>query len=550
MPYQVLLLLILCLGGFLIVNKAALWFPRGSRADKVTLVLVGSVAALAVFGYTRFGNFFGPSSTGLRTFHYHDIYHYALGAKYFQELGYYSLYDCTYVALRDLSARGVSIPSITDIRSLQNPDVSLPAGQVYDLKQNECRARFAPERWRAFQSDLKVFLDLGWQDQWWRVMLFDLGFNPPPTWNLIMGRLINLVPINPASLSLLPFWDMLLIFPVAGYLIWRSFGAYPAGGYLIAAGTSWLASYEWTGGSFSRQTWLFLLIVALCCLKKGSYRTSAVFFALTSAFRIFPVFFFLGAVWALLGRAYRQADLRVRLVNFLFYFAATASLLFLGSVLWYGTESWADFFHKIIKHGSTFWVMHIGFDKYAVFSPAIAGQNFWFADGLVRFVAWQERLRAIYAAHFLWFTLIKWGALSAALGIGWRVREWLSALLIGGTILFFFQMPANYYYMYLALFPVVIFPARPDWRAAVRLALVFALLAAVSVMPLLSPDQIIHNGYINTLVFCFFLLLYLTFLPPRYSRAFLRKLASRFGRRSKLARLKSTLEMGSSRSPE
>ena len=69
------------------------------------------------------------------------------------------------------------------------------------------------------------------------------------------------------------------------------------------------------------------------------------------------------------------------------------------------------------------------------------------------------------------------------------------------------HLPANYYYVYLALFPAVLWTNRADWNAAFRMLLVFGMLIAISVSTWMGAGWPVQNGWINGSILTFFVLL-------------------------------------------
>src|SRR5262249_22128705 len=141
---------------------------------------------------------------------------------------------------------------------------------------------------------------------------------------------------------------------------------------------------------------------------------------------------------------------------------ATGGALCLGalvivSLIFFGPVKWRDFFDNIIMHNKTFFVMHIGFDKVAVFSPDIGNKNFWYGEGLGRFNDWNRELNARYAAHRFFFGFVKLIALATTAFVSMHIAAPAAAMMFGWCVLFFFNVPANYYYVFLALLPVVLY---------------------------------------------------------------------------------------------
>ena len=533
--HHVIYILLLTTGAFLILNKVIFRFSDKSLMGVVSAFLLLIITLFSIWGYTRFGNFHEYGQYGKHTYHYSEIYQYSMGAKYFKELGYFKLYDFTYVALRELRKEGTRIPQIDNIRSLKNVDTASPAEKVYQTQKYEYLSNFSQTRWNEFKNDLKTFLDFGWEDQWWKGMLFDLGFNPPPTWITFgAGWVANLFPFSQTTMEIFPLIDMFFLFILAGYFIFRSFGFYPLCGYLIIIGTNGIASYAWTGGSYFRHDWVCSLILAICFLKEEKYILSGIFFGLSTALRIFPAFFFAGAIWSLLHKVYKDRSFANNLINFILSGLTTTLILFSLSIFLFGFNYWHDFFEKIINHNNQLWVNHITFKKYFVFSKDIGNQNFWFVPGLQNFAVWQVNLNQIIQSKIILFESMRFLMLLSSLIIAFSIPPFVASFVVGGTILFLFSIPANYYYVYLAILPVLFFSLSGKWAHSLRMILSFVLMLSILLTPLISQDSIIGNGYINTLIFYFFITMYLSFLieiffdkNPSYKELLLNYLSER-----------------------
>ena len=64
-----------------------------SKARRAGLLLLAVVAFASSYNFFRWRHYDG--------IHAHEVFHYYLGAKYFSELGYFDLYECTVVALAE-----------------------------------------------------------------------------------------------------------------------------------------------------------------------------------------------------------------------------------------------------------------------------------------------------------------------------------------------------------------------------------------------------------------------------------------------------------------
>src|SRR6187431_827943 len=110
---------------------------------------------LTVVAFFTYFDFFNPNVRYSEYYHRHEFYHYYLGSKYFKEVGYKQLYECTAVAEVDLG-RGAQIRK-REIRDLRvNLIKPMEATEVIKDPQH-CKKNFTPERWEAFKKDVDWF---------------------------------------------------------------------------------------------------------------------------------------------------------------------------------------------------------------------------------------------------------------------------------------------------------------------------------------------------------------------------------------------------------
>src|SRR5690606_2875017 len=86
----------LCLLGALLLIAEVRARRMGVRLRERTVKWIAiAMTALAFLTYFDFGN---PNVRYREYYHRHEFYHYYLGSKYFEEVRYTRLYDCTLVA--------------------------------------------------------------------------------------------------------------------------------------------------------------------------------------------------------------------------------------------------------------------------------------------------------------------------------------------------------------------------------------------------------------------------------------------------------------------
>jgi len=321
--------LLLWAGGFGAASAAR---PAPSaRAASLRRLALGALAALA---FASNFNFF--VWTGVHT---HELYHYYLGSKYFPELGYFRLYECSAEALwPDARALPASVREITDLHSKRRR----PAAEVLAAAP-DCSAEFAPARWAAFQHDVGVFRRL-MGDDGLAMALTDHGYNPSPVWTLIGRPLATLVPAGPPGLWLLARIDLWLLVALFSAIGW-AFGFEALCLAAIAWGACGHTRYQWTGDAFLRQVWLAASLSAICLARKGRDATAGALLALASLERVFPVLLFAGYGLETLRRLLRERRLERRFVR-LALGAGIAALVLAGAgtaVAGRGVGVWREF---------------------------------------------------------------------------------------------------------------------------------------------------------------------------------------------------------------
>lgn len=283
---RIILLLVLA-GIFLFL---ALGRPLSKRTRTLVFVVLGG----ALLSYPNFG-FFHVYQYG--TIHYWDAYHYFMGAKYLPELGYFKLYEATYVAGRELGA----FSDITHVRDLP----TYLGRWVSSIDAQAVRGRFSGERWEMFKRDL-AFLHP--RVPKWPAFFLDHGYNDPPPRALLLHLLVRWVPANRLTLGVLTSLDYLLMVVAFGF-VWWAFGNIPAALTCAFLALSFFSRFDFIGGSILRWDWMAALLGGVAAFTRGFGRTAGILFAFAILARIFPVLFLVPlAIKWLQGRRAGRAD--------------------------------------------------------------------------------------------------------------------------------------------------------------------------------------------------------------------------------------------------
>lgn len=335
-----------------------------------------------------------------RPFHFHEFVHYYLGPKYFPEIGYLGLYDCLTLADREIAAEEHHPPRITGpVRDLAD----ILTDKTDEASMAQCRAgaraRFSDSRWAAFKDDVRELARLT-QDRSWNSVIFDAGYNPPPSSVVLSQPLANWIPIRAGPWpTYLVATGIDLILLLICYLVMRvGFGNITALVFVTFFGASYVSDYSWNGGSVLRFTWFVALVLGIVALKQKRWALAGALFGFATCDRLFPFAFAAAAMIPVAVRARRSAEHRAILRTFALYFGGVVVLLVLASLIMFGASAWSVFFARIGQHEDVYHVLHLGLKKVLTFRDWVPFQNFHGHDGNDRYRMWNLALRETWAS--------------------------------------------------------------------------------------------------------------------------------------------------------
>ena len=411
-------------------------------------------APLAVLGFLSFIGWwnFGAFGFGGGYFHYHEFFHYYLGAKYSTELGYTGLYECVAVAEVQQGRRHeVDNRWIRDLRTNElRPGYAVVTG-------SSCADRFiSTARWDEFKHDVAWFRDRLGPEKWLNVQM-DHGYNATPAWTVVGRVLANTGPIGSFRIAALWWIDPVLLMAMWG-VVWWAFGWRVMCVALVWWGTNYPARYNFTGGAFLRQDWLLLAVAGLAFARRG--RMVAAGFSLTwsALLRIFPGFIVLGLVLKALIAAWRGRRFRLERGHRQFVAGAVLALAVLLplslTVRGEGPEplsAWKGFLENSQKLLSTPLVNHLGLPVVVAFHSSGRSErirDYWVDSP---WDMWKESRRRVFAERrAIYFALV--AGFSVLLALAVRQQEDWAALSLGvGAIPIFTELTCYYYCILLGL---------------------------------------------------------------------------------------------------
>ncbi len=401
-------------------------------------------AMLGAIGYLNFGSFHG------RTFiHHWEQFHYALGAKYFPELGYNGLYAASIEAQRTRDPNVVLHPSYRDLRTNQVVALDAPDEVAH---RKAVVARFGAERWRAFVADHDFFVAHNAPGYLASIRL-DHGFNPPPSWTFVARLFAGWPKIDGDTLSALATLDLFLLAALF-VVVARAYGTRWACVALALFGINYAGRYFWVGGAFLREDWLAATVVGICLLERKRYAWAGAALGYAAAVRIFPVLFLFGpAVLVLRSLVRRERPPRWALDLGLGFALAIALAFGAGSLTGRGPAAWAEFSEHIAQHSRTWLTNNVGLADTVLYDGATFRREIVDFSLPEPWIHWQAKMDAVAASRrpLLWLAqaLLLFGVGAAA----WRMEPARAAML-GIIVVFALLLTTCYYWQMLLIVPL------------------------------------------------------------------------------------------------
>ena len=464
------------------------------------------VAVLFSFGvYHNLGNFRGGGFV-----HIADMFNYYVNTKYFNEVGYFDLYDAVIVADTEQGNQLAGLPFYTDLRTYQNTHRERAlqnAGRI--------RSRFSSERWSAFKEDVAFFKTATGMPRspgGLMFLLMDHGYNGSPVSTLVLGTIANIVPVT--QLKLLSFFDVFLMLAMGG-LVFRTFGLEMGALFSVYFCVNVLNAADSISGCFLRYDWLFYIVVAVCLLERKRYASSAFFLTLSAMLRVFPAALFYGMAVVIFKNAKVTGVVEKKFKRFILAAGVTGAALFLlpavstGAVL----QPWRDFSQKIELHDRGVYVNHLGFRGIALFeSNHLSLESFvniytsTRTPDIVRH--WQNVKEAELKEKRPVIAFVSILVLICLSAIIWKRESETEAVLWPLVFVYTASYPAHYYYGFLCLFVLLFFKRANSLDALVPLCLLLSLNIAALLSDYGGASPIVFYTLINIYLFiCFSLIL-------------------------------------------
>ena len=469
------LLLLLAVGA---ASGGLLLRRYGARAG----VALGFAAALA-FGVDAARI---PPSSHHFPIHTWNQFHYVLGTRYFDEVGYEDLYLTVLLADADGPRHFLGIDKIRDMRTY----TPLTRREAMDRAAEEgIRARFTPERWARLQADIDVFYPLLSKSTWSGVFR-DLGYNPSPAWVALHRPLLDRVDLNRRSLEGLAALQVPMYLGMLG-VAWWAFGL-RATLWILLWNLIFFGNRGRVLGGYWSYDWLALTLLAAAAIARGRAVAGAISVGLVGMMRGFSGLMALGPTMravAEVARGRRPTGFELRFLLVLALVMAGLGGISLSTGR--GLEAWGEWADKISLHSSRIGVggNHLGL-------RTLFGEDYSM-PGITEDLELRRTISVAQAGAY---------RVAQAILLGWTLlvlprRGRLDGALLGFVAAFAIMVLSRYYY---AAWSVLLLLGTRDGqregRPVVQLGM-FAVLATFEVLSAVggfSPQA--KHQYVNELL--------------------------------------------------
>lgn len=457
---------------------------KGEKFRRQRRIAIAFLGVLGVFGWFNYGKFHSG-----KFIHTWEHYHYYMGSKYFPELRYTRLYECSAIAESELYGKErVARRTMRDIASTNL------IGSTADILANpeRCTSHFTAARWEAFKKDTAFFIrKVGGR---WANSQKDHGFNGTPWWTIAPSFLTNaLGEASDGKILFLGILDPLLIcLMFAG--IWWAFGLEI---FAVAAtffAVNYPSRFYWNGGALLRYDYLALIVLGICMLKKGRHKLGGAMLAGGAAFRIFPVFFAIGPAMQGLWRWFKEKAMPARHRRIVLGALLATAILVPGSLIAArgGVEVYQEFAINTQKHSDTPLTNHMGLRTVLSWRPWSNAKSLKDESLVDPFKTWKEQRLANFDKLKPLFILLNLALLWVVFRRSRNEEPWFAASLAGIVMIPAATELTCYYYAFMI-------PAAFLMEKRKEIGLWLLVLGigthAITKLPLWSDDQYMWMGF-------------------------------------------------------
>lgn len=471
------------------------WLRWGDRMITAALLVAALCSATQYFYGSR------NNKTWLHTW---DIYHQVIGTKYFAELGYFRIYECTWEIDEMNSGHFKRVPKMRDIETLKIPKTAEAVGE------RDCAELFTPERLEQFGKDIDDIHALGGHNMW-NKLFTDKGFNGTPFHAWILSKVTADVPIvwdEYIWLGLLDVWLMLLAFAAIAW----AWDVKTAAIAILFFCANFPNRYLHMGGSILRFDYIAMLIFALVAMKKDRFGIAGACVAWATAERAFPAIFAVGLGFKAGVELLATRKLRREYLNFGIGFVVTGLVLFglsltLTDSLGAGVDAWREWWHNIKVHTAHTRGFRSGFKHMFMMDGNLTDKH--------HFVGWSKKTELFHTRdHFFYLAvLLVLGPLLLSVR---KLDAVTFTALFAAAGFFFLTVATRYYYSVMVLLLLVDRRMFEDRKQLLLAALLFLTAAWLTKLQMLTDNVPFHYNTATSAAFAgyFVILAALLWIDP------------------------------------
>ena len=322
------------------------WFADRKKSLWYISLLLTAVIAIMAITVTYRENRFWLKDTKLKKIFAWNAFHYVYGSKYFNELGYFDLYNASLLADRDGDNY---FKNVKKTRGMHDYKIVRVAKALKEAERQGVRQRFSDERWEDFKRDLRTIRPYLAEHKWIKCFR-DAGFNPSPAFLILHEPLLNNLPIHKRKV-------LEKLCSVQNYLFFLTFlvACWAFGLRATFVMVIWMNVYygnfhKLAGGYFAYD-WFCLAVVAAALYKKGASLLPTPLLAYAAMMRGFPGLLatHAGLQWTLSLFKRKWPDKKRNLfVGGIVFFCMV--IVILGSTTKRGPGAWLEWKEKLHTH--------------------------------------------------------------------------------------------------------------------------------------------------------------------------------------------------------
>lgn len=326
--------------------------------------LQGLLLAVAMLSSAAY--FYGTRNAGIWLQRW-DLFHTVISVRYFDELEYSRLYQCTYAFDQEGPGKFPRVPQMRDLRVDQVRSTSKV------LVDNDCDARFTPARKQALTRDAGFFAEISGRSAW-RRLFRDKGYNGTPFYTAVAGTLVGDGPLSLSKLYALASIDLLLL-AGAFLAVWRAFGGETALVGLIFFCVNFPNNFAHMGASLLRFDYVAAVVGAAAALKLQRPALAAVLVSYGTFVRIYPGLFALGYLIKAVYDHRTTGQLGTPHKRFLLGLVGSGALFAAISLIPGGITAWHDWLDNMLVHTKISAGFRMGFQHLLMWQGNLMGKN-------------------------------------------------------------------------------------------------------------------------------------------------------------------------------